>query len=231
MHGISWRSFVPPPSRGGVWDHHLMAGCRVSVSDEIPRGQSRPVVILPYASRWATEYQAIAGRLRAAAGATVLRIDHIGSTSVPGLGAKDVIDVQLTVADLHDCDAMLEALHAIGYTRGETIDHDDHAGLSADDPGQAKRYMREPAGDRRTHVHIRQAGAHNQRMALLFRDFLRASPSVRMHYDTVKRRAAALFPINIDGYIWLKDAPIQIIHEAALQWAYASSWAPSADFD
>ena len=205
------------------------AGSRVTVSDAIPQSQSRPVILVPWTPRWAAEYAAIAGRLHAAAGASVLRIDHIGSTAVPGLAAKDVIDVQVTVADLYDCEAMLTVLRGIGYTRGDVIDHDSHAGLAADDPGQAKRYMREPAGDRRTHVHIRQHGAHNQRMALLFRDFLRASPSVRAHYETVKRRAAALFPTNIDGYIWLKDAPIQVIHEAAQCWAARAGWRPPVE--
>lgn len=201
------------------------------VPDPIPSGTSRPIIILPSADRWPAEYRAIASRLRAAAGENARRIDHIGSTSVPGLGAKDVIDVQVTVADLQQCDALLDALRTIGYTRGETIESDSPSMRLADDQARAKRYMREPAGERRTHVHIRQDGIINQRLALLFRDFLRASPSVRQHYETVKRRAAALFPTNIDGYIWLKDAPIQIIHEAALQWADATSWAPSADFD
>jgi GrpB-like predicted nucleotidyltransferase (UPF0157 family) len=201
------------------------------MSDPIPQMKSRPVVLSPYTPRWAAEYRAIAGRVRSAAGASVLRIDHIGSTSVPGLAAKDVVDIQLTVVDLHDCGAMLAALHGVGFTRGETIEFDSPAMLPLGDAQLAKRYLREPAGERRTHVHVRQDGALNQRMALLFRDFLRAAPAMRAHYETVKRRAAALFPENIDGYIWLKDAPIQIMLEAALLWAQGTSWSPSADAD
>ncbi len=192
---------------------------------------SRPVVIEPYTERWVTEYQSIATRLRAAAGSEAIRIDHIGSTSIPGLGAKDVIDVQVTVADLHSCDELLASLRAIGFTRGEQVEYDSPALPSADQADLAKRYMREPAAERRTHVHIRQAGALNQRFALLFRDYLRATPSVRAHYEIVKQRAAQLFPNNIDGYIWLKHAPIQIIHEAAMLWATAVSWAPSAEYE
>ena len=194
------------------------------MSDAIPRMTSRPVVILPYEARWALEYAEIARAMAAATGDTVCRIDHVGSTSVPGLGAKDVIDVQITVSDLHDCAAALDGLRRIGCTRGDVIEYESRALLPPEHPGLAKRYMREPAGARRTHVHIRQDGALDQQMALLFRDYLRATDSARLHYETVKRRAAALFPDNIEGYMWLKDAPIQLIHEAAVLWAQATEW-------
>ena len=194
------------------------------MSDAIPRMTSRPVVIVPYAPRWVSEFQEIAAAMHAATGDAVCRIDHVGSTSVPGLGAKDVIDVQVTVGDLHRCDAAIDALRQIGYRRGDVIEHEPGALLPPGSPGLAKRYMREPTGARRTHVHIRHEGARNQQMALLFRDYLRATPSARLHYDTIKRRAAALFPTNIDGYMWLKDAPIQLIHEAAVLWAQAAGW-------
>ena len=194
------------------------------MSDAIPRMTSRPVVILPYEARWASEYAEITRVMAVATGDTVCRIDHVGSTSVPGLGAKDVIDVQITVSDLHDCAAALDGVRRIGCTRGDVIEYESRALLPPEHPGLAKRYMREPAGARRTHVHIRQDGALNQRMALLFRDYLRATDSTRLHYETVKRRAAALFPDNIEGYMWLKDAPIQLIHEAAVLWAQATEW-------
>lgn len=192
--------------------------------DSIPVATSRPVVITPWQPRWAAEYADIAARLQTAAGADALRIDHVGSTSVEGLGAKDVIDIQITVADLTNCDAMIARLQGAGFTRGGAIERDEPPSSASGDPHRIKRYMREPAGERRTHVHIRQQGYANQRMALLFRDYLRASPQQRAHYDTVKRRAALLFPNNIDGYMWLKDAPIRMLLEAAEAWASATGW-------
>ncbi len=192
--------------------------------DPIPTAPSRPIVILPWQPRWAEEYHHIATRLGAAAGDAALRIDHIGSTSVPGLGAKDVIDIQITVADLHDCTALIERLQSAGFTRGSTIETDAPPSASELDPQHIKRYMREPAGERRTHVHIRQQGFANQRMSLLFRDYLRATPSQRVNYETMKRRAAQLMPANIDGYMWLKDAPIRILLEAAELWATTTGW-------
>lgn len=196
-------------------------------SEQIPYHKSRQIIISDHDPRWRSEYEVIATRVRAAAGNLLIRIDHIGSTSVPDLGAKDVVDIQVTVADLHNCEPLLTSLRGIGYTRGDVVEFDSLAMLPAGDMQLAKRYMREPSGARRTHVHIRQAGHLNQRMALLFRDYLRAAPSVRAQYETVKRRAALIFPENIDGYIWTKDAPIQIIHEAAMLWAATVAWTPA----
>lgn len=177
------------------------------VPDPIPSTRSRPVIIRPHDPRWHAEYVGIAAAMRIAIGDHATRIDHIGSTSVAGLCAKDVIDIQVTVADLHECTPLVGALRGIGYRRGATIEFDATATRPVGDSSVAKRYMREPEGERRTHVHIRADGSHAQRMALLFRDYLRATPTVREQYDTVKRRAAQLFPESIDGYMWLKDAP------------------------
>jgi len=71
--------------------------------------------ILPYQPTWPDEYHRIAARLRRGLGDLALRIDHIGSTAVPGLAAKDIIDIQVTVAALDD--ALLAAFTALGYAR------------------------------------------------------------------------------------------------------------------
>src|SRR5512137_3047985 len=77
------------------------------------------VEIIPYQDRWPAEFQAIASDLRRALGPLALRIDHIGSTSVPGLAAKDVIDIQITVAALDR--RVLSAMTDLGYVRPEGI--------------------------------------------------------------------------------------------------------------
>src|SRR5688572_8083095 len=82
------------------------------------------IAIVPYDERWPAEFDQIATALRAALGQLALRIDHIGSTSVPGLPAKDVIDVQVTVAEL-DATAIVAALAPLGYTPYHQI-ADDH---------------------------------------------------------------------------------------------------------
>jgi GrpB-like predicted nucleotidyltransferase (UPF0157 family) len=86
--------------------------------------------------------------------------------------------------------------------------------------------MREPAGERRVHLHLREHGRFNQRYALLFRDYLRAAPPARAAYERLKYRAAALFPEDIDGYLALKDPALRLVYEAAALWAAQVGWTP-----
>jgi GrpB-like predicted nucleotidyltransferase (UPF0157 family) len=191
---------------------------------------SRPVVISPYQSRWPDEFRQIGGRIREIVGPAAVRIDHIGSTAVPGLGAKDVIDVQVAVADLDPVDAVPRPLRAAGFRQGDEFLYDEFPARAMADPDLRKLFMREPDGDRRTHIHIRELGRFNQRYALLFRDYLRASAAVRVAYELVKRRAAQLFPESIDGYLFLKDPVFPIIYEAATLWATTVGWTPDHEF-
>jgi GrpB-like predicted nucleotidyltransferase (UPF0157 family) len=192
--------------------------------------KSRPLIVCAYQARWAAEYAQIARRIRDLAGPAALRIDHIGSTAVPGLAAKDVIDLQVTVADLGRADGVTAPLGAAGFRRGDEFVYDEFRTMQATDPELRKLYMREPEGQRRVHIHIRELGRFNQRYALLFRDYLRASESVRAEYELLKRRAAQLFPDSIDGYLFLKDPVFHIIYEAARLWAGATGWAPDDDY-
>ena len=185
---------------------------------------SRPVVLVPYRPAWALEFSALAPRIRRAAGAAVLSIEHIGSTAVPGLCAKDVLDVQLRVASLAEAAALTQRLRAAGFQRGEQVVYDEFSGLPADSPELAKHYLREPAGERRMHIHLREAGRFNARFALLFRDYLRASPAARDQYGELKRRAAALFPRSIDGYLFLKEPVFHLLYQAAELWAEKTGW-------
>ncbi len=192
--------------------------------------KSRPVVISPYDERWAEEFVEIAGRIRESVGAAAVRVDHVGSTAVPGLAAKDVIDVQVSVADLERAGSVTGPLRAAGFRRGVEFVYDEFRAMAADDPRLRKIYMREPEGWRRVHIHVREVGRFNQRYALLFRDYLRASDAVRAEYELVKRRAAQLFPDSIDGYLFLKDPVFHIIYEAACLWADAVGWEPDCDY-
>ena len=192
--------------------------------------KSRPVVIASYQPHWVNEFTRIARRIRNLAGHAAIRIDHIGSTAIPGLGAKDVIDIQITVSDLDDVDAMTKALRDAGFCQGDIFQYDVFHGKPETDPELRKLFMREPRGDRRAHIHIREFGRFNQRYALLFRDYLRSSENVRAEYELLKRRAARLFPESIDGYLSLKDPVEHIIYEAASLWAEKVGWSPDKDY-
>ena len=132
--------------------------------------------------------------------------------------------MQITVASLDDAGEITNVLRAAGFRQGETIQYDAFPGCPETDPELRKLFLREPDGERRTHVHVRERGRFNQRYALLFRDYLRASPDVGAAYELLKRRAAQLFPYDIDGYLALKEPMLRVIYAAASLWADEVGW-------
>jgi GrpB-like predicted nucleotidyltransferase (UPF0157 family) len=186
----------------------------------------RPIVIVAYRPQWPEEFRRLAGRVRSVVGGAAVRIDHIGSTAVPGLGAKDVIDVQITVSDLDRCAALTGPLAAAGFRHGGSVEHDVFRPMAETDPELRKRFLREPAGERRVHLHVRELGRFNQRYALLVRDYLRASGAARAGYERAKREAARIFPDDVDGYLALKDPVFHLLYEAASLWADKTGWRP-----
>ena len=180
------------------------------------------VEILPYQNSWASDFRDIASQLRLGLGSLALRIDHIGSTSVSGLAAKDVIDIQITVATLSP--EVLKAMLALGYTQPEGIWRDHRPAHMADDEIEwAKWFFNPPAGQRRTHVHVRVAGRANQRYPLLFRDYLRAHPATAEAYAELKRRLAQNLA-DPDTYPEVKDPAVDLIYLAAEEWAGLNQW-------
>jgi GrpB-like predicted nucleotidyltransferase (UPF0157 family) len=184
------------------------------------------IVISPYDPQWPLEFRQLGMPLRAALGDLALRIDHIGSTAVPGLVAKDVIDVQITVAAL-DKRALVAPISSLGYHFWD-IDTCDHVPPGRTDAASewSKLYFSEPPGQRPTHVHVRQAGRPNQRYALLFRDYLRADPSVAAAYAQIKEALARLHPEDFDAYYDVKDPVCDIVMAAAERWATSVGYAP-----
>ncbi|MFH8365839.1 GrpB family protein [Streptomyces sp. NPDC018031] len=173
-----------------------------------------PVEIVPYDPAWPALFTEWGTGLRAALGDVAARIDHIGSTSVPGLAAKPVIDIQISVASLEPADAFLGPLTGMGLV------------YRADNPERTKRYFREPPGERRTHVHVRQLGSFSQQFPLLFRDYLRDHPAAATGYAAAKRRYAAEFRHDRPGYVRAKDACVWEVIRRADAWAQRTGWSP-----
>ena len=134
------------------------------------------VVIVEPDPGWPDRYRALAREIRAALGPAALALEHIGSTAVPGLPAKDVIDIDLTVVDPRAEDRYLPALEALGYrlTIREPWWH-EHRGLRLADP--------------RVNLHVFGPGCPESIRQRMFRDWLRAHPEDRDRYAAAKRAA------------------------------------------
>jgi GrpB-like predicted nucleotidyltransferase (UPF0157 family) len=180
------------------------------------------VEIAAYNPAWPEEFRAIAGKLRAAVGSAALRIDHIGSTAVPGLAAKDVIDVQITAAALDG--ELLKRMTSLGYSHAADINC-DHCPPHADaHPDQWRKwFFRAPAGQRSMNTHVRLSGRANQRFALLFRDYLRTHPATAEAYAELKRQLARELRDG-SAYPDVKDPAVDLIYLAAGDWAEVTWW-------
>jgi GrpB-like predicted nucleotidyltransferase (UPF0157 family) len=182
------------------------------------------IEIVSYRPAWPAEFLSLAAPMRQALGLLALRIDHIGSTSVPGLAAKDIIDIQVTVQGLTQ--EVERALNRIGYQRVERITHDHlPPGGSALESDWQKWFFRPPADHRRVNLHVRVQGCANQRYPLLFRDYLRAHPHMAEAYARVKVALAKYHADDIEAYLDVKDPVCDIIMGGAEDWAAATHWA------
>ena len=180
------------------------------------------VEIVAYREEWPEEFRMIGMGLRRALGGLALRIDHIGSTSVTGLPAKDVIDIQVSVVSLDA--ALIAAFSAAGYRQSprNLSDHHPSHFVGPDEEWQ-KLFFNPPAGQRRTNTHVRVLGRANQRYPLLFRDYLRSHPQSAAAYAELKRRLAAHLA-DPQMYPEVKDPAVDLIYFAAEDWAAAVGW-------
>lgn len=181
---------------------------------EVGGADPRVVRIVEHDPEWTVRFQALAARLRAALGDVAVRIDHIGSTAVPGLAAKPVVDIQVSVAHLEPVAPFADPLTALGYV------------YRAQNPERTKRYFREPPGTPRTHVHVRRAGSFSEQFALLFRDYLRVDPDTAGEYADLKRRLAAAHGSDRVSYTDAKAPFCWTIIQRADAWAQRTGWEP-----
>ena len=186
---------------------------------------SDAIAIVPYDERWPAEFRRLGAVLRGTLGPLAERIDHIGSTAVPGLAAKDVIDVQVTVARFDPEPA--PALEAAGLVALSHITADHQPpGVSVAPDQLEKRLFQSAPNDRRSNVHVRIEGRFNQRYALLCRDYLRTHPLAAAAYGRVKVELARLFPYDAEAYYDVKDPVFDILMAGAEDWAVATGWRP-----
>lgn len=167
----------------------------------------RRVIVLPHDETWAARFSEAAHEVADALGA-VVAIHHCGSTAVPGLAAKPIIDLLVEVHRLDAVDERAGALVELGYEAlGEY-------GLPR------RRFFRraDAAGERTHHVHVWPAGDAEVLRHLVFRDYLLARPDVARSYGDLKTDLARRHPTDVEAYMDGKDAFVKDTTAAALAW-------------
>lgn len=139
-----------------------------------------PIEIVDYREEWPELFRLESVRVRAVLKDTALRIEHVGSTAVPDLAAKDTIDIQVSVENLDDEHLFVPQLQALGYTY-----------VPDDEPAHRFFKLKDEAGNHLFHVHVCQHGGKWERDHLLFRDHLRRHPDTARTYEELKRNLAA----------------------------------------
>ncbi len=204
-----------------LWEQRIVPFAR-NVQAGVPATVAPAVV--SYDETWPEQARRIVARLNTACGHRAVRVDHIGSTAVPGLDAKDVIDIQVTVKSLDVADELTDLLLAAGYPRvadiTEDVAHTDDKAL------WQKRFHASADPGRPTNVHIRVDGWPGQQFALLFPVWLAANPDERVEYLALKHDAMAAAPATSGEYADAKEPWLAGAYRRAWAWADETGWRP-----
>jgi GrpB-like predicted nucleotidyltransferase (UPF0157 family) len=169
------------------------------------------VVVLPHDPAWALAFTQASAEVAGALADNLLEIQHIGSTAIPGIYAKPVIDMLAVVVDIAAVDGRNAQMRSLGYEpKGEF-------GI----PGRRYFYRNNPAGIRTHQIHAFAKGSPHIARHLAFRDFLRAHPNIALEYSELKRRLADAHSNDIEAYMDGKDAFIKETEAKALAWLAA----------
>jgi GrpB-like predicted nucleotidyltransferase (UPF0157 family) len=155
--------------------------------------ESKTVRVVPYDARWPALFDAEAARLREALAPLAVRIEHTGSTAVPGLAAKPILDILMGYESPETLPRVIAALVGAGYV------HRGESGI----PGREFFRRGEP---RSWHIHLARVGSEFWREHLAFRDQLRGNPALRDAYATLKLDLARQYPMDREAYIEGKTA-------------------------
>ena len=164
---------------------------------------TRNIVVLPYDEKWGQAFLDIKLELDAALGGLAISIEHVGSTSVPGLAAKPIIDIDVVVRRT-DMAAAIKALSTIGY------EHEGNGGI--EDREMFKYSDKEHLMEH--HLYVCPEDSVELKRHVLFRDYLRVHPEAVQAYSQIKKEAAELYPHDIDSYINHKGTVIEKIYKA-----------------
>ena len=149
------------------------------------------VVVQSYNKTWADDFVKIRDELKNVLKDLALRIEHVGSTSVEGLSAKPIIDIDVVIQDRSDLPKVISALQKIGYS------HEGDQGISGREAFkyEGKEHLR------KHHLYVCALDANELKRHIAFRDYLRSNPDAVAEYSRIKEEGAKLYPWDIDKYI------------------------------
>lgn len=161
------------------------------------------VVVEPYDEAWKDDFAAIRDELEAVLNGLVLRIEHVGSTSVEGLSAKPVIDIDVVISDRSVLPEVISALESIGYS------HEGDLGI----PGREAFKYKGKDHLKKHHLYVCTQDAEELKRHITFRDYLRSDPDAVAEYSRIKEEGARLYPDDIDKYIEHKSPFIESVYK------------------
>ena len=164
--------------------------------------RTKKVVVLPYDRTWKSDFEEIKREIEGAIGDLMIGIEHVGSTSVEGMSAKPIIDIDVIIQDYAAFDAVVRRLEAIGYV------HEGNLGIK---DREAFKYANKPHL-RQHHLYVCPQQSEELYRHITFRDFLAKNPEAVKKYSAVKEKAAQLFPDNIEKYIAYKSPCIEELY-------------------
>jgi putative glutamine amidotransferase len=209
MVGVQWHpedTAEHDPAQQSLFDGlALLASVRGTKAAHRGRGRSRTYRVVPSDPTWSERFDDESARIADALGDQVVRIDHVGSTSVSGLDAKPIVDIQVSLRTLEPREAYAPALRALGYRTVLDPTSPEHEYAS-----------REVDGEHAFHVHLCISGSGWERRHLAFRDWLREHPDDAAAYGRLKRDLAAEHPNDVHTYTDRKGEFIRSIESKAL---------------
>ncbi len=163
---------------------------------------TRNIVVVPYDSNWKQQFEAIRAEIQDALGELALYIEHVGSTSVEGLSAKPIIDIDVVIEDESKLQAVVERLAGIGY------EHEGNLGIVGREAFgyTGKEHLQNH------HLYVCTQDSPELKRHLAFRDYLRSHEEAVREYSRIKEEGAELYPKDIDGYISYKTGWIEKIY-------------------
>ena len=163
---------------------------------------TKHVVVLPYDRQWKQDFLQIKDELQDALGELALKIEHVGSTSVQGLSAKPIIDIDVVIKDYSIFEDVVSALGSIGYRHEGNLGIEGREAFKYD----GKEHLRQH------HLYVCPQDSAELKRHIAFRNYLRNHPEAVREYSRIKEEGAALYPYDIEKYIEHKSPFIEKVY-------------------